>query len=261
MKNLLAGLLILAIGNAYGNDEGDDLNEVQTQVFTITIDGEDLDLNEVGEGGNVAITIDGDGNVKTQNGKGMHVKMLKLHADQLGEDDPARKHLEEHLLHLLDNNLNAGAENGTHQVMSFSTSSSQSVITDDEHRIMLTSKDGKQSLRVEDLDGKEVFAGPWNTDEDKAKAPKEIREKVGQHGAAVQIQTQVIEIDDGQLQQHLGAEGIEGLEVEIQAAMEEAMKAAAKAAGQAGKAKNKEEVREQQQRKRPLRDADGRRVY
>lgn len=51
-------------------------------------------------------------------------------------------------------------------------------VDDDGLRIELESRNGKKSLQIRNGDGKTVFEGPYNTDEEKEKLPAEFREKV-----------------------------------------------------------------------------------
>jgi len=51
-------------------------------------------------------------------------------------------------------------------------------IQDQEHDLRITSKDGKQHLVAKDAEGNVLFDGPISTDEDMAKVPEAIREKV-----------------------------------------------------------------------------------
>jgi hypothetical protein len=51
-------------------------------------------------------------------------------------------------------------------------------ISDDEHTLKITKKDGKKPLVATDKDGKELFNGPIDTDEQRAEVPEEIRAKL-----------------------------------------------------------------------------------
>lgn len=51
-------------------------------------------------------------------------------------------------------------------------------VDDDGLRVELESQAGKKTLRIQDADGKSLFDGAYNTDEEKAKVPPELREKV-----------------------------------------------------------------------------------
>ncbi len=55
---------------------------------------------------------------------------------------------------------------------------SVSTFADGEHVITLTRKGDQSTLEVKDTQGKVIFSGPWNTEEDKARLPKELRAKV-----------------------------------------------------------------------------------
>jgi hypothetical protein len=49
---------------------------------------------------------------------------------------------------------------------------------DDQGSIELKTADGGSEIRVTDNAGKEVWSGPWDTDQDKAAAPPAIRKRV-----------------------------------------------------------------------------------
>ena len=51
-------------------------------------------------------------------------------------------------------------------------------IADDQGGIEIQSHNGNKDVTVRDAENKTIWSGPWNTDEDKAKAPAEIRERV-----------------------------------------------------------------------------------
>jgi hypothetical protein len=53
-------------------------------------------------------------------------------------------------------------------------------LSDDEHQITIKSDGQSTHLTVKDKDGKEIFAGPINTDEELAKVPAEVRAKLKQ---------------------------------------------------------------------------------
>ncbi len=55
---------------------------------------------------------------------------------------------------------------------------SVSTFADGTHVITLTRKGGEATLEVKDAAGEVIFNGPWNTEEDKAKLPQELRAKV-----------------------------------------------------------------------------------
>ena len=50
-------------------------------------------------------------------------------------------------------------------------------LLDDKGSIEMKKKDDQTELRVLDKAGKEVWSGPWDTEQDKAAAPKEVRER------------------------------------------------------------------------------------
>ncbi|RYD23831.1 MAG: hypothetical protein EOP87_26345 [Verrucomicrobiaceae bacterium] len=49
---------------------------------------------------------------------------------------------------------------------------------DNDGSIEMKSSDGKKDITVRDHQGKEVWAGPWDTDEDKTAAPAGVRERI-----------------------------------------------------------------------------------
>jgi hypothetical protein len=59
----------------------------------------------------------------------------------------------------------------------FSSASSIRLL-DEQGSVELKSRNGGKEVRVLDKQGKEVWSGPWNTDQDKSAAPKEVRERV-----------------------------------------------------------------------------------
>lgn len=59
-----------------------------------------------------------------------------------------------------------------------SSSSSNNVqIADSEGRIQVTGTNGIAHIKAWDKDGKEIYSGPWNTEEDKAKAPEAVQRR------------------------------------------------------------------------------------
>ena len=64
------------------------------------------------------------------------------------------------------------------QSFSYSTSQSQKVITDEEGTLEWTEKDGQEFLRATDPLGNLLFEGPINTDEEKAKIPLKLSERL-----------------------------------------------------------------------------------
>lgn len=51
-------------------------------------------------------------------------------------------------------------------------------LMDNDGSIEMKSKDGSKEITVRDHDGKETWSGPWNTEEEKAAAPKDIRQRI-----------------------------------------------------------------------------------
>ena len=78
------------------------------------------------------------------------------------------------------NNPIHGPQNTPPNVKSFSFSSQQNhiIISDDEGTIEFTLKDGKKYLKATDADGNTVFDGRVDTDQQRKKLPKNIREKL-----------------------------------------------------------------------------------
>ncbi|MEC8244150.1 MAG: PDZ domain-containing protein [Verrucomicrobiota bacterium] len=78
------------------------------------------------------------------------------------------------------NNPIHGPQNTPPNVKSFSFSSQQNhiIIADDEGTIEFTLKDGKKYLKATDADGNTVFDGRVDTDQQRKKLPKNIREKL-----------------------------------------------------------------------------------
>ena len=78
------------------------------------------------------------------------------------------------------NNPIHGSQITPPNVQSFSFSSQQNhiIISDDEGTIEFTLKDGKKYLKATDADGNTVFDGRVDTDQQRKKLPKNIREKL-----------------------------------------------------------------------------------
>lgn len=51
-------------------------------------------------------------------------------------------------------------------------------LMDNDGSIEMKSSDGKKHITVRNHDGKEIWSGPWDTEQDKEAAPKEIRERI-----------------------------------------------------------------------------------
>ena len=67
--------------------------------------------------------------------------------------------------------------NGPQNGLRFGVASSINMM-DDQGSIALKTADGGSEIRVTDNAGKEVWSGPWDTDQDKAAAPPAIRKRV-----------------------------------------------------------------------------------
>lgn len=78
------------------------------------------------------------------------------------------------------NNPIHGSQITPPNVKSFSFSSQQNhiIIADDEGTIEFTLKDGEKYLKATDADGNTVFDGRVDTDQQRKKLPKNIREKL-----------------------------------------------------------------------------------
>jgi serine protease Do len=59
----------------------------------------------------------------------------------------------------------------------FSSASSIRLL-DDQGSVEIQSRNGGTEVRVLDKQGKEVWSGPWNSEQDKSAAPKEVRDRV-----------------------------------------------------------------------------------
>lgn len=66
------------------------------------------------------------------------------------------------------------------QSFAFSSSQSQKVITDEDGTLEWTERDGQKFLRATDPSGNLIFEGPVNTDEEKAKIPPKLSERLNQ---------------------------------------------------------------------------------
>ena len=66
------------------------------------------------------------------------------------------------------------------QSFSYSSSQSQKVITDEDGTMEWTERDGQKFLRATDPSGNLLFEGPVNTDEEKAKVPLKLSERLNQ---------------------------------------------------------------------------------
>lgn len=73
--------------------------------------------------------------------------------------------------------INPGNMGGGANRFNFDMASSISLMDDEGCIEMKTTKDGKE-IRVRDKDEKEVWSGPWDTEQDKAAAPEKIRERI-----------------------------------------------------------------------------------
>lgn len=53
--------------------------------------------------------------------------------------------------------------------------STTQIMMDGKHTIQISGADGKNTISIKDTDGTELYSGPWNTEEDRAKLPEELR--------------------------------------------------------------------------------------
>lgn len=51
-------------------------------------------------------------------------------------------------------------------------------LMDNDGSVEIRSKDGSKEITVRDHEGKETWSGPWNTEEEKAAAPKDVRQRI-----------------------------------------------------------------------------------
>jgi len=77
---------------------------------------------------------------------------------------------------LLDDPLHEGGADV--QSYSYSSSTQQITVNDEEGSLQWTEKDGLRFLRATDLNGKVVFEGPISTEEDFENLPEEVRERL-----------------------------------------------------------------------------------
>jgi len=66
-------------------------------------------------------------------------------------------------------------------------------IKDNNGSIRISAKDGKTTLRATDPDGKIIYEGPYDTEEEKAMAPADIRDRA----ARLNIRTRIFGLDEG----------------------------------------------------------------
>lgn len=66
------------------------------------------------------------------------------------------------------------------QVQQAQSSSRSTSMTTDEGKFSFTEKDGDKHFRAEDADGKVLFDGPVNSDDERAKVPEELRDNLRQ---------------------------------------------------------------------------------
>ena len=105
-------------------------------------------------------------------------EMLKEHRERA---EKIRQQIEE-----MKNGTNSGSpgasqSSGARAEASASSSggtSASMAVADGEGSVTRNVKDGKTTIIVKDKDGKVVFEGPWNTDEDRAKASEDVRKRV-----------------------------------------------------------------------------------
>lgn len=109
-----------------------------------------------------------------QNMRGME-RDLSGHAGQIAPHiDRAMRDMQQRAERMLDE-----AENTAGRTRRFNMSSESTVrLLDGQGSIELKSKEGGNEVTVRDSNGKEVWSGPWNDEQDKAAAPQDIRERV-----------------------------------------------------------------------------------
>lgn len=71
----------------------------------------------------------------------------------------------------------AGAAGGGANQMNFQSESTIKLL-DDKGSVELKSKDGGKEVHVLDQDGKETWTGPWDSEQDKAAAPADVRDRI-----------------------------------------------------------------------------------
>lgn len=71
----------------------------------------------------------------------------------------------------------ANGANGPQNGLKFGVASSVNMM-DDQGAVELKTADGGSEVRVTDKAGKEVWSGPWDTDQDKAAAPPDVRKRI-----------------------------------------------------------------------------------
>jgi hypothetical protein len=70
-----------------------------------------------------------------------------------------------------------GLRNSSEVEPGFSSASSVRLL-DDQGSVEIESRNGGTRVKVLDKQGKEVWSGPWNSEQDKSAAPKEVRDRV-----------------------------------------------------------------------------------
>jgi serine protease Do len=70
-----------------------------------------------------------------------------------------------------------GMKNPSEVESNFSSASSIRLL-DDQGSVEIQSRNGGTEVRVLDKQGKEVWSGPWNSEQDKSAAPKDVRDRV-----------------------------------------------------------------------------------
>lgn len=108
--------------------------------------------------------------------------------------DPDIDNAMQELRQKLQEEMKEGANGKPGMIPNLKQSATMKMI-DQQGSIELQTKDGKQELTVRDLDNDILWSGPWNTDEDKAKAPEEIRERAGK--------LKIMKVQPGQLKMEI----------------------------------------------------------
>jgi len=83
------------------------------------------------------------------------------------------------------------------QAVQFSKATAVASMSDDDHQITVKTDDAGKHLIVKDKAGKELFNGPINTDEERAKVPQEIRAKLKTLEASVRVKHSIERVKRG----------------------------------------------------------------
>jgi hypothetical protein len=102
--------------------------------------------------------------------------MLQLQGEAAApEMDKAMKEMQKKVEKMLGGAAAGGA--GMPQQMNFQSASTIRLL-DEKGSVELKSKDGGKEVRVLDKEGNEAWSGPWDTEQDKAAAPAEVRSRI-----------------------------------------------------------------------------------